>query len=65
MPRMPDEGDFSIGDGKDDEKVLMKIQPVLFDHSTNFSNNSIMSVDNKTSNDEDKQAEKMMTPSFK
>ena len=54
MPRMHDEADFSIGDGKDDEKVFMKIQPVLFDHSTNFSNNSIMSVDNKTSNDEDK-----------
>ena len=43
----------------------MKIQPVLFDHSQNYSNNSLMSVENKMSNDEEKQAEKMMTPSFK
>ena len=54
MPRMPDDADFSITAGRDVDKVFMKIQPVMFDHSTNVSNNSIMSVDNKLSNDEEK-----------
>lgn len=41
----------------------MKMQPVLYDHSQNVS---LESVGNKQlSNDEERQAEKMMTPSFK
>ena len=69
MPPIHDDfNDHTLGDGGFEERVFMKIQPVLFDHSTNISNhsnNSMVSVDKNLSNDEDKQAEKMMTPSFK
>lgn len=66
MPPIPDDNnESSLIEGSSDDRVFMKIQPVLFDHSTNISNSSMISVDNKLSNDEEKYAEKMMTPSFK
>ena len=58
MPPIHDDfNDHTLGDGGFEERVFMKIQPVLFDHSTNISNhsnNSMVSVDKNPSNDEEK-----------